>query len=121
MLFLTIAMWTRPPTYPDMVVDTQTMVLISNGLHYMKRYLNQVKLQNRRLLAVEILLTDPEKIQNATFTAHGSLSFLENWKPILTDPTVQISQESATGWKEAFDLGYKLRTRLVVRRILQIT
>lgn len=27
--------------------------------------------------------------------------------------SVQIAQESPTGWKEAFDLGYRLRTRYV--------
>lgn len=44
-------------------------------------------------------------------TAKGSLSFIEDWKTVLTNPSLQISQESMTGYKEAFDLGYQLRAR----------
>lgn len=51
------------------------------------------------------------KIQNATFTAGGELAFLGVWEPVLTDPELQIAMESPTGFKEAFDLGYVLRTR----------
>ncbi|KAI9640136.1 hypothetical protein NHQ30_011538 [Ciborinia camelliae] len=51
------------------------------------------------------------KIQAAKFTSTGSLAFLKSWKPVLTNPTLQIAQESPTGYKEAFDLGYQLRTR----------
>ncbi|KAG9232766.1 histidine phosphatase superfamily [Amylocarpus encephaloides] len=51
------------------------------------------------------------KIQAANFTANGSLSFLKAWKPALTNPEAQIAQESSTGYKEAYDLGYSLRTR----------
>ncbi|CAG8959646.1 hypothetical protein HYFRA_00001549 [Hymenoscyphus fraxineus] len=51
------------------------------------------------------------KIQNSTFTASGSLEFLKTWKPVLTHPSLQIAQESPTGYKEAYDLGYRLRTR----------
>jgi acid phosphatase len=39
------------------------------------------------------------------------MAFLKDWKPVLTNPTGQIAQESPTGWKEAFDLGYRLRTK----------
>ncbi|KAJ5983413.1 phosphoglycerate mutase-like protein [Penicillium waksmanii] len=56
-----------------------------------------------------------EKIQIAVngtgFNARGSLSFIEDWSPVLTNPTLQIAQESMTGWKEASDLGYQLRAR----------
>ena len=45
------------------------------------------------------------------FTASGDLEFLHTWRPVLTNPAAQIAQESPTGWKEAFDMGYKLRTR----------
>jgi hypothetical protein len=38
---------------------------------------------------------------------------LEDWKPVLTNPAAQISQESTTGYKEAYDLGYQLRTRSI--------
>ncbi|KAJ5089430.1 phosphoglycerate mutase-like protein, partial [Penicillium argentinense] len=56
-----------------------------------------------------------DKIQIAVngtgFDARGSLSFIKVWSPILTNPTLQIAQESMTGWKEASDLGYQLRAR----------
>ncbi|PQE31175.1 histidine acid phosphatase protein [Rutstroemia sp. NJR-2017a WRK4] len=52
-----------------------------------------------------------QKIQASNFTAKGSLSFLKSWEPVLTNPTLQIAQESPTGYKEAYDLGYQLRTR----------
>lgn len=45
------------------------------------------------------------------YTASGSLSFLASWKPVLTNPVLQIAMESPTGYKEAHDLGYTLRTR----------
>ncbi|KAF8859661.1 phosphoglycerate mutase-like protein, partial [Acephala macrosclerotiorum] len=51
------------------------------------------------------------KIQAANFTATGSMAFLKDWEPVLTNPTLQMSQESPTGFKEAYDLGYTLRTR----------
>ncbi|QSZ31875.1 hypothetical protein DSL72_001444 [Monilinia vaccinii-corymbosi] len=51
------------------------------------------------------------KIQAANFTSTGSLAFIKSWKPVLTNPALQISQESPTGFKEAYDLGYQLRTR----------
>jgi acid phosphatase len=54
------------------------------------------------------------KIQNATFTASGSMEFLDSWKPVLTNSALQIAQESPTGYKEAYDLGYQLRTRCVL-------
>ena len=47
------------------------------------------------------------------YTAKGSLSFLPEWKTVLTNPALQIAQESPTGIKEAQDLGYQLRTRFV--------
>ncbi|TGO83716.1 hypothetical protein BPOR_0603g00060 [Botrytis porri] len=52
-----------------------------------------------------------DEIQAANFTSTGSLAFLKAWKPVLTNPTLQIAQESPTGFKEAYDLGYQLRTR----------
>lgn len=55
--------------------------------------------------------SDNEQIQAADFEAHGDLSFLKTWKPVLTNPSIQIAQESPTGFKEAFDLGYRLRTK----------
>ncbi|KAL2128453.1 hypothetical protein VTI74DRAFT_9179 [Chaetomium olivicolor] len=45
------------------------------------------------------------------YTASGSLSFLPNWRTVLTNPSVQMSMESPTGYKESYDLGYTLRTR----------
>ncbi|PYH90717.1 phosphoglycerate mutase-like protein [Aspergillus ellipticus CBS 707.79] len=56
-----------------------------------------------------------EKIQAAVksegFEARGALSFIPEWKTVLTDTTLQMSQESITGRKEAVDLGYTLRAR----------
>ncbi|KAI1391245.1 phosphoglycerate mutase-like protein [Hypoxylon trugodes] len=49
--------------------------------------------------------------QTANYTAEGSLSFLTSWKPVLTNPSSQIAMENPTGVKEAYDLGYTLRTR----------
>ncbi|KAJ5869021.1 hypothetical protein N7455_003962 [Penicillium solitum] len=55
------------------------------------------------------------QIQAATqqdgFEARGSLKFIPKWKPVLTNPASQLAQESMTGWKEAGDLGYQLRSR----------
>jgi acid phosphatase len=45
------------------------------------------------------------------YTATGSLAFMKQWRTVLTNPTLQTSMESATGAKEAHDLGYQLRTR----------
>jgi hypothetical protein len=45
------------------------------------------------------------------YTTAGSLAFLASWKPVLTNPVLQIAMESPTGYKEAHDLGYTLRTR----------
>jgi hypothetical protein len=51
------------------------------------------------------------QIQNATFTAMGEMAFLQDWQPVLTNSVAQLSQESTTGYKEAYDLGYQVRTR----------
>ncbi|KAJ5233041.1 phosphoglycerate mutase-like protein, partial [Penicillium chermesinum] len=50
-------------------------------------------------------------VKEEGFQARGSLRFIPDWKPALTNPTLQIAQESMTGWKEAHDLGYQLRAR----------
>ncbi|RYP12410.1 hypothetical protein DL767_011321 [Monosporascus sp. MG133] len=52
-----------------------------------------------------------EKFQAGNFTAAGSLSFLPTWRPVLTNPALQIANENPTGAKEAYDFGYTLRTR----------
>ncbi|KAJ5149790.1 phosphoglycerate mutase-like protein [Penicillium atrosanguineum] len=56
-----------------------------------------------------------EKIQIAVngsgFKARDELAFISDWSPVLTNPTLQIAQETMTGWKEARDLGYQLRAR----------
>ncbi|KKA27887.1 hypothetical protein TD95_004269 [Thielaviopsis punctulata] len=51
------------------------------------------------------------RFQAGNFTATGPLAFLKDWQPVLTDPANQIAMESVTGWKEAYDMGYTLRTR----------
>ncbi|KIM98232.1 hypothetical protein OIDMADRAFT_128149 [Oidiodendron maius Zn] len=50
-------------------------------------------------------------VQENNLTATDSLSFIPNWSPVLSNPTLQLSQESITGWKELHDLGYQLRAR----------
>ncbi|KAK4096433.1 histidine acid phosphatase [Parathielavia hyrcaniae] len=45
------------------------------------------------------------------YTASGSLAFLPTWRTVLTHPSMQIAMQSPTGAKEAFDMGYTLRTR----------
>ncbi|KPM42070.1 hypothetical protein AK830_g4473 [Neonectria ditissima] len=45
------------------------------------------------------------------YTARGSLAFLPKWRTVLTKPSIQIAMQSPTGYKEAMDLGYQLRTR----------
>ncbi|KAF5502436.1 Acid phosphatase PHO1 [Colletotrichum aenigma] len=52
-----------------------------------------------------------ERFQAGNYTASGSLSFLPNWRTALTNPSSQIANLSPTGYKEAHDLGYTLRTR----------
>ncbi|OHE99622.1 histidine acid phosphatase [Colletotrichum orchidophilum] len=52
-----------------------------------------------------------ERFQAGNYTVSGSLSFLPRWKPVLTNPSSQIANLSPTGYKEAHDLGYTLRTR----------
>ncbi|OLN94145.1 Repressible acid phosphatase [Colletotrichum chlorophyti] len=52
-----------------------------------------------------------ERFQAGNYTASGSLSFLPRWRTALTNPLSQISNLSPTGYKEAHDLGYTLRTR----------
>ncbi|KAI1139045.1 phosphoglycerate mutase-like protein [Hypoxylon sp. FL0543] len=52
-----------------------------------------------------------ERLQNANYTAGGSLSFLSSWRPVLTNPAAQVGLENPTGAKESYDLGYTLRTR----------
>ncbi|KAJ5951590.1 uncharacterized protein N7479_010003 [Penicillium vulpinum] len=56
-----------------------------------------------------------DKIQAAAqkkgFKAKGALEFISEWKPVLTNPELQIAQESMTGWKEASDLGFQLRAK----------
>ncbi|KAL4797970.1 histidine phosphatase superfamily [Aspergillus venezuelensis] len=52
-----------------------------------------------------------EALQSAGFEASGSLSFLENWSPVLSHPDQQIAQVSITGYKELYNLGTDLRFR----------
>ncbi|KAH9999148.1 phosphoglycerate mutase-like protein [Xylariaceae sp. FL0662B] len=55
-----------------------------------------------------------ERFQAGNYTSSGSLSFLPNWQPALTNPSSQIAMENPTGAKECYDLGYTLRTRYPV-------
>lgn len=51
------------------------------------------------------------KIQNASFAAHGALSFIPAWKPALRNPDQEISQISIGGYKELYDMGVTYRLR----------
>ncbi|KAF2094679.1 phosphoglycerate mutase-like protein [Rhizodiscina lignyota] len=51
------------------------------------------------------------KIQNASFTAHGPLSFISDWKTALRHPDQEISQISIGGYKELYDMGVTYRLR----------
>ncbi|KAI2794769.1 hypothetical protein POX_a01370 [Penicillium oxalicum] len=39
-------------------------------------------------------------VNGSNFEARDSLSFIKDWTPVLTNPKLQIAQESMTGWKE---------------------
>ncbi|KAK1546651.1 histidine acid phosphatase [Colletotrichum paranaense] len=52
-----------------------------------------------------------ERFHAGNYTASGSLSFLPRWQTALTNPSSQIANLSPTGYKEAHDLGYTLRSR----------
>ena len=49
------------------------------------------------------------KLQNATFTAKGPLAFLPSWVPPVDDIPHEPLFLTATGAREAFDLGVQLR------------
>lgn len=51
------------------------------------------------------------KLQNATYTANGSLAFSPSWVPPVDDIPHQPLFLSSTGAREAFDLGVELRKR----------
>ncbi|KAF5004872.1 hypothetical protein FDECE_8654 [Fusarium decemcellulare] len=51
------------------------------------------------------------RFKDSKYTATGPLSFFHTWESPLTDPDIQISQLSKTGYKELFDMGYTLRIR----------
>lgn len=52
-----------------------------------------------------------ERFSSGNYTPSGSLSFMKDWRTVLTNPDLQIAMESPTGAKEAHDFGYTLRTR----------
>ncbi|EXJ80373.1 hypothetical protein A1O1_08517 [Capronia coronata CBS 617.96] len=56
-------------------------------------------------------LNQHSKIQNSTFTATGPLSFLQSWTLPVQNPSLQLSSEAITGYREVFDLGVSLRAR----------
>ncbi|KAK0382830.1 hypothetical protein NLU13_9925 [Sarocladium strictum] len=52
-----------------------------------------------------------EKFKENTYNATGPLAFIHDWTPPLSNPAIEIAQESKTGYKELFGLGYTLRLR----------
>ncbi|RLL93052.1 hypothetical protein CFD26_101160 [Aspergillus turcosus] len=56
-------------------------------------------------------LTMQEKIQimvkDPGFQASGALAFIPKWVPVLTNPTLQSSQDSMTGFKEGLKVCFK--------------
>lgn len=68
-----------------------------------------------------------DQIQAATqqdgFEARGSLKFIPKWKPVLTNPTLQLAQESMTGWKEVHSQTCKAMINLLInsRQVILVT
>ncbi|KAH8178128.1 histidine phosphatase superfamily (branch 2) domain-containing protein [Sarocladium implicatum] len=56
-----------------------------------------------------VAMADLFKTKN--YNATGPLAFIHDWDTPLERPDIQIAQESKTGYKELFDLGYTLRIR----------
>lgn len=97
-------MYNISPEVPEGCVVDQAAYVLRHGSRYPDNgaYQGWVAMQTR---------FNPDN----GYTASGSLSFLPNWKTVLTNPSLQIAMESPTGYKEAYDLGYTLRTRSVWR------
>ncbi|KAI5780071.1 putative histidine acid phosphatase [Geopyxis carbonaria] len=51
------------------------------------------------------------KLNSASFTARGALSFLPTWSPVLQHPSQDLAQLSLTGYTELATLGALLRFR----------
>ncbi|KAM0424308.1 hypothetical protein ACHAPT_010454 [Fusarium lateritium] len=51
------------------------------------------------------------RFKESMYTARGPLEFFHTWDTPLSNPDIQISQLSKTGYKELFDMGYTLRIR----------
>ncbi|KAJ5679499.1 phosphoglycerate mutase-like protein [Penicillium macrosclerotiorum] len=90
-------------TVPDKCTVQQAAYVVRHGSRFPDTgsYNSWVGIQEKIQIAVE----------GKGFDARGSMSFISDWSPVLTNPTLQIAQESMTGWKEASDLGYQLRAR----------
>jgi len=58
-----------------------------------------------------LVINNPPQLSAGGYTAAGSLSFLPDWRAVLTNPSRQIAMLSPTGVKEAQDMGYQLRTK----------
>jgi hypothetical protein len=59
--------------------------------------------------------------QQDGFEARGSLSFIPQWKPVLTNPALQLGQESMTGWKEVCTQASKSIINLLTNSDRQVT
>lgn len=61
--------------------------------------------------------------QQDSFEARGSLKFIPKWKPVLTNPALQLAQESMTGWKEVHNQTCKTITNSLInfRQVILVT
>jgi acid phosphatase len=51
------------------------------------------------------------KIKNSAAAAQGALSFISTWKPVVQIPDQELTQLSAGGYKELYDMGVSYRWR----------
>lgn len=100
------ALWNRPLMSRDTARDT----LIPEHTMVGSKCSNGFVLTN--MACFNESAANHSQFSAANYTASGSLSFLHDWKPVLTNPALQIAMLNPTGSKEAHDFGYTLRTRL---------
>ncbi|OJJ47345.1 hypothetical protein ASPZODRAFT_16025 [Penicilliopsis zonata CBS 506.65] len=101
--------WAGPNTFgidsdvPDQCTVQQAAYVVRHGSRFPDSgsYGDWVEIYDKIQIAVK----------GSGFAARDALSFIADWEPVLTDTALQMSQESRTGWKEATDLGYQLRSR----------
>lgn len=84
------------------LVDFQILAHMSLGLHFTIRclILGYIPWFSFKFSPMISLVQIQAAAQQDGFEARGSLRFIPKWKPVLTNPALQLAQESMTGWKE---------------------